>query len=146
MNPATGEAMSGRMTFSLTPPHITTRRPPCTMAAPISPPISACEELLGMPNRQVTRFQVIAPITAARITTRISSRPTLGIFEDYALNDVGHVLALIDRHLQPLVDLLPLQDEDRVHPGSVEQAAQGAAVDGVTLVLEFVDLAEGAEE
>ena len=36
--------------------------------APISPPTSACEELEGMPNRQVTMFQMIAPIRAAKIT------------------------------------------------------------------------------
>ncbi len=39
--------------------------PDCAIAAPISPPISACDELDGSPSRQVSRFQAIAPISAA---------------------------------------------------------------------------------
>ena len=38
-------------------------------AAPASPPMSACEELDGIPPYQVIRFHVIAPISAARITS-----------------------------------------------------------------------------
>ncbi|MPM45143.1 hypothetical protein SDC9_91829 [bioreactor metagenome] len=49
---------------------------PCTFSAvkpfaittaPSTPPISACDELLGIPNHQVRRFQNIAPIMAAII-------------------------------------------------------------------------------
>ena len=37
-------------------------------AAPTTPPMSACEELDGSPKYHVTRFQVIAPISPAKIT------------------------------------------------------------------------------
>ncbi len=42
--------------------------PPLLMPAPISPPISACDELDGIPYHQVMRFQPIAPISAATTT------------------------------------------------------------------------------
>ena len=38
------------------------------MPAPTSPPISACELEDGMPSAQVTRFQTMAPTSAAKIT------------------------------------------------------------------------------
>ena len=38
-------------------------------AAPTSPPISACVDDDGSPKRQVTKFQVIAPMSAAKTTT-----------------------------------------------------------------------------
>ncbi len=41
--------------------------PPLTIPAPIKPPINAWEELLGSPNHQVIRFQIIAPSKAERI-------------------------------------------------------------------------------
>src|SRR5690606_6185648 len=50
-------------------------------AAPISPPISACEDDDGSPNHQVIRFQVMPPSSAHRIsceptsTTPASIRP-----------------------------------------------------------------------
>jgi hypothetical protein len=44
------------------------------ITAPTMPPISACEELLGMPYHQVIRFQVIAP-TSAPNTTCVSTTP-----------------------------------------------------------------------
>ncbi len=36
--------------------------------APTMPPISACDELDGMPYHHVTRFQKIAPINAPNTT------------------------------------------------------------------------------
>src|SRR5690554_2136977 len=50
-------------------------------AAPIRPPMSACEDDDGSPNHQVIRFQVMPPISAHRIsceptsTTPASIRP-----------------------------------------------------------------------
>jgi hypothetical protein len=41
--------------------------PAFAIAAPISPPKSACEELDGSPSHHVRRFHAIAPISAARI-------------------------------------------------------------------------------
>ncbi len=42
--------------------------PPLATAAPASPPISACEELEGMPKYQVMMFQLIAPMSAPNTT------------------------------------------------------------------------------
>ena len=36
--------------------------------APTMPPISACDELDGMPQYQVSKFQLIAPSSAAAMT------------------------------------------------------------------------------
>src|SRR4051794_2299793 len=40
--------------------------PALAMAEPTMPPISACEELDGMPYHQVMTFQAIAPISAPK--------------------------------------------------------------------------------
>src|SRR5688572_9748421 len=45
--------------------------PACAMAAPINPPSRVCEELEGMPNHHVSRFQAIAAIRPAKITWRL---------------------------------------------------------------------------
>src|SRR5882757_5302489 len=41
------------------------------MAAPIKPPIRVCEELDGMPNHQVSKFQAMAPIRPEKITSSV---------------------------------------------------------------------------
>ena len=41
------------------------------MTAPMNPPISAWEELLGKPRYQVSRFQTMAPVSAARRTVSL---------------------------------------------------------------------------
>jgi hypothetical protein len=56
--------------------------PAATIEAPISPPNSACDELEGSPSSHVSRFQMIAPISPAKITTgvtRVSSTSPLEI-------------------------------------------------------------------
>ena len=58
----------GTTTFSTTPAHCTV--PADASAAPTSPPISACDEDDGRPSRQVTRFQKMAPSSAASTTSR----------------------------------------------------------------------------
>ena len=40
--------------------------PAAAIAAPTTPPISACDELDGSPYHHVTRFQAIAPIERRR--------------------------------------------------------------------------------
>ena len=40
--------------------------PDFTIAAPINPPIKACEELVGSPKYQVIIFQIEAPSKAAK--------------------------------------------------------------------------------
>src|SRR5690242_15849128 len=52
------------MTLSTTPDH-STLVPPAS-AAPTNPPNNACEEDDGSPKYQVTRFQTIAPTSAAK--------------------------------------------------------------------------------
>src|SRR5436309_45147 len=50
----------------LTPETCTTPHPPLTTPAPISPPTSACDELVGRPNHQVMISHAIAPIRVDR--------------------------------------------------------------------------------
>src|SRR5688500_1834076 len=49
-------------------PHVMAAVPAFDIAAPAYPPMSACDELLGMPKYQVIRFQMIAPSRPPRIT------------------------------------------------------------------------------
>ena len=67
--PRMGDAMSGTRTFQKTPSHLTADVPAAMRVAPSSPPIRAWLLELGMPSRQVMRFQVMAPIRAAATTT-----------------------------------------------------------------------------
>src|SRR5688572_1306648 len=46
--------------------------PACAMAAPIKPPNRVCDELEGMPNHQVSRFQAMAATRPAKITWRLT--------------------------------------------------------------------------
>ena len=52
--------------------HWTPSDPDWTSAAPMSPPMSACEELDGRPSHHVIRFQVIAPTSAARTVLSVA--------------------------------------------------------------------------
>lgn len=45
-----------------------TDNPALAMPAPSNPPISACELLDGIPSAHVIKFQMMAPISAAKIT------------------------------------------------------------------------------
>lgn len=49
---------------------ITSNRPVFANAAPIKPPIKVCDELEGMPNHQVSKFQKIAAAKPANITVK----------------------------------------------------------------------------
>src|SRR6202161_4529201 len=53
--------------------------PAAASVAPITPPMSACDELDGIPKYQVSRFQVIPPArpaaTTCSVTTPVSTRP-----------------------------------------------------------------------
>src|SRR5581483_11809028 len=71
--PITGEARPGSTTFSHNPCHCTPLEPDCASAAPTSPPISACVELDGRPKYHVTRFQRIAPKSAASTVFSVAS-------------------------------------------------------------------------
>src|ERR1700733_13241636 len=75
----TGEKTAGSTTFETRPFHRTACPPAAAMVAPIPPPMSACDELDGMPKSQVTRFQVIPPArpaaTTVSVTSLVSTRP-----------------------------------------------------------------------
>src|SRR4051812_40085996 len=49
-------------------PHVIAINPARPTAAPAYPPISACDELDGIPNAHVMMFQVMAPSSPAKIT------------------------------------------------------------------------------
>ena len=49
--------------------------PSAGRVAPIMPPASACEEEEGSPHSQVSRFQTMAPTSAAKITTSTMVSP-----------------------------------------------------------------------
>jgi len=57
MQAMTGEANAGINTFWTIPLQFTPPLPSAASPAPISPPNSACDELDGMPNSQVSRFR-----------------------------------------------------------------------------------------
>ncbi len=65
--PSSGDTRMNAATFRM-PEAIIASAPAFATVAPISPPISACDELDGMPNHQVITFQAIAPSSAPKIT------------------------------------------------------------------------------
>ena len=67
--PMSGEVNSGMTTLRRTPSHMTCSVPPVnTMVAPMSEPMSACDDELGIERHQVKRSQTTAPTSAARMT------------------------------------------------------------------------------
>src|SRR5919106_390130 len=73
-NARTGATAAGTSTFSMIPSPLMTFAPRATKAAPISPPISACEELDGRPSHHVAMFQAIAPTRPANTTVVVTAR------------------------------------------------------------------------
>ena len=67
------------MTLETSPCQSTALPPAAAIVEPITPPISACDELDGMPNSQVTRFQMMPPArpaaTTVSVTSPVSTRP-----------------------------------------------------------------------
>src|SRR6266581_2947442 len=57
-----GASTAGRMTLATRLCHLTAWAPAAASIAPITPPISACDELDGIPKNQVSRFHTIAPV------------------------------------------------------------------------------------
>src|ERR1700722_9065499 len=68
-----GEKTAGSTTFETRPFHKTACPPALAIVAPITPPMSACDELDGIPKSQVSRFQVIPPARPAATTVRVTS-------------------------------------------------------------------------
>src|SRR2546425_2041129 len=64
-NAIRGATSAGMTTLCASPCHSTPFSPDCARAAPTRPPMSACDELDGRPNHQVSKFHTIAPKRAA---------------------------------------------------------------------------------
>ena len=73
MNAIVGAQSAGMITLCAIPCHSTPFSPDCASAAPTSPPISACDDDDGSPSHQVSRFQTIAPSTAASTVFGVAS-------------------------------------------------------------------------
>src|SRR5579859_760375 len=75
----TGEARAGTTTLAISACHLTPELPTAASRAPITPPMSACDELEGRPKYQVMRFQAIAPTSPAKaivsVTLAVATRP-----------------------------------------------------------------------
>ena len=67
-----GAKIPGRTTLCTMLCHSTPSDPDWTSAAPMRPPMSACEELDGKPSHHVIRFHVIAPKSAARTVLSVA--------------------------------------------------------------------------
>src|SRR5690242_17551434 len=74
MSPAmTGERTAGMITLETSPCQFTALPPAAAIVEPITPPMSACEELDGMPNSHVSRFQMMPPQSPAATTVRVTT-------------------------------------------------------------------------
>src|SRR5437667_426724 len=99
-----------------------TSQPAWATPAPAKQPISACDE-------------------RGDDDVGDASHPShgSGVLQHDALDDVRDVLASVGRVLQVLVDLLPLDDRDRVLL-LLEETRNGRAQDGVPFVLQSIDV------
>src|ERR1017187_548798 len=74
-----GDRPAGMTTFDPRSFHWIAGPPAAAMVDPITPPISACDELEGIPKNQVSRFQIIPPASPAAttlsVTSLVSTRP-----------------------------------------------------------------------
>ena len=68
-----GAKTAGMKTLDATPCQITALPPACTIVAPMTPPIRACEELDGIPRYQVVTFQATPPARPAKTTAMVTS-------------------------------------------------------------------------
>ncbi len=77
MPPAmTGDSAAGMITFENRPCHLTAWPPAAARVEPMIPPISACDELDGIPRNHVVRFQMMPPASPANTTVSVT-RPVL---------------------------------------------------------------------
>src|SRR5262249_10650971 len=66
-----GAITAGISTLDVSSLNSTAEVPTAAIVAPTIPPMSACDEEDGTPNHHVTRFQVIAPTSPAKITVGV---------------------------------------------------------------------------
>src|SRR5215469_1457571 len=70
--------------------------------------------------------------------TTMGGERELGILQHHAMQHVGHVFATIDRVLQMVVDLLPLDEVHRIQ--LPKERLHRIAINHVALVFEGIDL------
>src|SRR3984893_7012255 len=74
-----GERTAGSTTLETSPCQSTALPPAAASVDPTTPPMSACEELDGMPKSQVIRFQMMPPArqaaTTGSVTYAVLTRP-----------------------------------------------------------------------
>lgn len=92
--PRSGE-MTMKATIFITPLVTIEPGPALTRAAPTRPPTSVCEELEGNPHHHVSRFQVIAAMSAAAITDRLSTSGSTTPFPIVAATFRGKIVNAI---------------------------------------------------
>ena len=68
---------AGMSTLDTTPFQITPCAPTAAIVAPTMPPISACEELEGIPRSQVSRFQTMPPTRPANTSSSVTMCPSI---------------------------------------------------------------------
>src|ERR1700733_2402621 len=68
----TGDSAAGMITLATRFCHCTACAPAAAIIEPMTPPMSACDELDGMPRYQVARFQMIAPARPANTTVGVT--------------------------------------------------------------------------
>ena len=101
--------------------------------APTRPPISACDDDDGSPKYQVSRFQPIAPISAANTTTRLAR--ALGRVDDPGADGLGHLGA------EERADEVEDGGHGQGHPRG-QRAGRDRGRDGVRGVVEAVGVVE----
>jgi hypothetical protein len=69
--PSSGDTTMKMTVFSRLAP-FTTLQPALATPAPITPPISACDDEVGSPSHQVVRFHAIAPTSPANTTASLT--------------------------------------------------------------------------
>ena len=57
-------------------PHTSAANPALASAAPVNPPIRACDELDGIPKYHVMMFHVMAPMSPAQMTLGVTTEGT----------------------------------------------------------------------
>src|SRR2546430_12072041 len=101
--------------------------PALARAAPIKPPMRVCDELEGMPDHQVSRFQVIAAIRPAKITRKLIK---------CSFTDLEIVLPILN---SPMIYL------ETKKAAKLKTAAQSTAWKGVNTLVETIVAMEFAE-
>src|SRR5690348_13968414 len=92
----------------------------------------------------IRNARLAPPPEPAAAMVRVEAKCGSGIFQQHPIEHVGHVLTVVNRPLQVIVDLLPL---DHLHGiGLAEERLQRLAIHRVAVVLQTVDLSQTCAE